>query len=305
MGAAGYQSWFVSARDPASPRALWIRHTDLRPRQGPESAALWCAVVDRDVSRRPLVVKQVFASDPAGARAGPAQFQGSASMEGRTVRWELDVAAGEGPVRPLRPGWLYRAPIPRTKLEATVPDGLISGTVEIDGQPVAVSEWRGTVGHNWGSEHADSWVWLHAADFGAEADGWLELVLARVRIGAALSPWLAAGALRARGERFWLGGFGRRPQVDARPDRLAARIPSPAGWLELRVTTADDDAVAVSYTDPSGGSRRVRHAALAAVELTWHPRASGDITLTTSRGAYEYGARHGMDHVELEGLPEG
>ena len=31
MGAGGYESWFFSARDPASPRALWIRHTRDRP----------------------------------------------------------------------------------------------------------------------------------------------------------------------------------------------------------------------------------------------------------------------------------
>jgi len=247
----------------------------------------------------------VFAAHPEEAMAGAARFRGSASMGGRTVRWELGAAAGEGPVRPLRPGWLYRAPVPRTKLEATVPDGLISGTLEVDGQLVAVSQWRGTVGHNWGSEHADSWVWLHAADFGAAADGWLELALARVRVGAARSPWLAAGALRAGAERFWLGGLGRRPRVDARPDRLAARIPSPAGWLDLSVTTAEDDAVAVAYTDPSGESRRVRHAALATVELTWHPRGHRDIALTTGRGAYEFGARHGLDDIELEALPDG
>ena len=71
------------------------------------------------------------------------------------------------------------------------------------------------------------------------------------------------------------------------------------------MTSADGDAVGVAYTDPSGGTRRVRHAGLAMVELTWHPRGHRDITLTTSRGAYEFGARHGMDHVELERLPEG
>jgi hypothetical protein len=295
----------MSARDPASARALWIRHTDLRPKQGPESAALWCTVVDRGMSQRPLVVKQVLAAHPEQATAGAARFRGSASLGGRTVRWDLDVAASEAPVRPLRPGWVYRAPVPRTKLEATVPDGLISGTLEINGQLVAVSDWRGTVGHNWGSEHADSWVWLHAAGFGAAADGWLELVLARVRVGPALSPWLAAGALRTGAERFWLGRFGRRPQVDAQPDRLAARIPSPGGWLELAATTAEDDAVAVAYTDPSGGSRRVRHAAFAAVDLTWHRRGNPDITLATSQGAYEFGARTGMDEIALEALPEG
>jgi hypothetical protein len=86
MGAGGYESWFLSARDPGSPRALWIRHTRHRPRQGPEA--------------------------------------------------------------------------------------------------------------------------------------WLELVLARIRIGPARSPWTAMGALGLSGERIALGGLGRRSRVDAGPGRL-------------------------------------------------------------------------------------
>ena len=65
MAPGGYESWFVSARDPASPRALWIRHTRLRSGAGPESVALWCTVVDHAVSPRPVVVKQVFGAFPA------------------------------------------------------------------------------------------------------------------------------------------------------------------------------------------------------------------------------------------------
>ena len=83
MGAGGYESWFVSARDPASPRALWIRHTRHRPRPGPESAALWCTVVDHDLGQRPVVVKQVFGAFPPDAAAGPGQFRGQAAMQGR------------------------------------------------------------------------------------------------------------------------------------------------------------------------------------------------------------------------------
>lgn len=128
MSAAGYESWFISARDPASPRALWIRHTTHRPRQGPESVALWCTLADRSTGQRPVVVKA---------------------------------------------------------LVAEVPDGLVTGTLDVDGHPVSVSGWRGTVGHNWGSEHAHSWVWLHAAGFAAAPDCWLELVLARIRVGRA------------------------------------------------------------------------------------------------------------------------
>jgi hypothetical protein len=305
MNAPGYQSWFISARDPDSARALWIRHTVLHPKQGPESAALWCTVVDHELSERPFAVKEVFAAEPAQAKAGPEQFLGGAQTGSRTARWDLEIAASDVPLRPLRPGWLYGAPVPRTKLEATVPDGLISGTLEVDGKAVGVSGWRGTVGHNWGTEHADSWVWLHAADFGASPDSWLELVLARIRIGGARSPWLAMGAVAVGGERLWIGGFGRRPRADVRPDALAARIPSQGGWIEVSVNAPADDAVAVAYADPSGGSRRVRHAALASVDLTVHREGGPEVTLTTSKGVYECGTCQGMDDIKLEPLPEG
>jgi hypothetical protein len=86
MTPGGYESWFVSARDPASPRALWIRHTRLRSGAGPESVALWCTVVDHAASQQPVVVKQVFGSFPAGAAAGPGQFRGAAAMAGQNAR---------------------------------------------------------------------------------------------------------------------------------------------------------------------------------------------------------------------------
>ena len=200
---------------------------------------------------------------------------------------------------------MYRAPLPRTKLEAPVPDGQVTGSLELDGGTVAVSGWRGTVGHNWGSEHADSWVWLHAAGFGAAPEVWLELVLARIRVGPARSPWTAMGAVSVGGERIVLGGLGRRPEVDARPGRLAAGIPGPHARLQLAVATDDDDPVAVTYTDPRGGTRTVRHAARAAVELTLRRPGQRELTLTGGRGAYEFGTSHDMPGIVPQPLPEG
>ena len=241
MGAPGYESWFVSARDPGSPRALWIRHTRHRPRQGPESAALWCTVIDRDLGKRPAVIKQVFSAFPPETAAGPGQFRGQAAMGEHSAHWDLAITGRQPPLRPLRPPVLYRAPLPRTKLAAVVPDGQVTGMLQVDGREVSVSGWRGTVGHNWGSEHADSWVWLHAADFGAAPEAWLELVLARIRVGPARSPWTAMGALGLGGERIALGGLGRRSRVDARPGHLAAdftrREPASAcRWPSPRTT---------------------------------------------------------------------
>jgi hypothetical protein len=89
------------------------------------------------------------------------------------------------------------------------------------------------------------------------------------------------------------------------PGRLTAQIPAPRGRLEVTVTTSDDDAVAVAYADPPGGTRAVRHTALAAVELAWHRRGEGKLTLSSDRGAYEYGTSDGMPGITLRPLPEG
>lgn len=305
MAAGGYESWFVSARDPVSPRALWIRHTRHRPRQGPESVALWCTVIDRDLGNRPAVVKQVFSAFPADAAAGPDQFRGQAAMGERSARWDLAITGEQPPLRPLHPPVLYRAPLPRTKLEAIVPDGRVTGTLQVDGRAVSVSGWRGTAGHNWGSEHADSWVWLHAAGFGAAPEGWLELVLARIRVGPARSPWTAMGALSLGGERIVLGGLGRRSRVDAGPGHFAAEVYSPGTRVRLSVTAAEDDRVAVAYADPRGGTRTVTHAALASAELIMRRRGKRELTLTSGQAAYEYGARQPASGIVPRPLPEG
>jgi hypothetical protein len=305
VSTGGYESWFVSARDPASARALWIRHTWLRSRLGPRSAALWCTVVDRGLNQRPVMVKQVFSTFPASAVAGPGHFRGQAAMAGQDAQWELAITGGQPPVRPLRPAVLYRAPLPRTKLEASVPDGLVTGMLEVNGHRVVVDRWRGTVGHNWGTEHAHRWVWLHAAGFGTAPQAWLELVLAKIKIGSVQSPWTAMGAFSLGGRLIPLGGMGRRPRVTAGPGRLTAVIPSPRARLDVTVTTSDDNAVAVAYADPAGGTRAVRHAAAAAVELAWHHRGEGDLSMSSDGGAYEYGTSQGMPGITLRPLPEG
>ena len=102
--------------------------------------------------------------------------------EAGPLRYELRWTGTQPPLRHLPAGWLYRAPLPRTKLEAPVPDGHAAGRLVIDGRVLEVVGWRATVGHNWGAEHAERWVWLHASGFEDEPDAWLELALARVRV---------------------------------------------------------------------------------------------------------------------------
>ena len=303
MTAPGYESWFVSARDPAGQRALWIRHTRHRPRHGRPSAALWCAVAGPGLSEPPTVVKQVFPDMPAGTAASGARFLGEAAMSGHVAAWDLAIDGGEPPLRHLRPSVLYRAPLPRTKLEAPVPHGSVSGELRVDGTSLAVSGWRGTAGHNWGSEHAESWVWLHADGFGDLPGGWLELVLARVRAGRALLPWTAFGALRLDGARLPLGGLGRPATVSADDGRLTATVTAPGARLELSVTAEPGQAVVLTYADPAGGTRVVSHSLLANAELTLR-RPAGNQRLTAALCAYEYGTAHAVPGLNPVPLPQ-
>jgi hypothetical protein len=302
--AAGYESWFISARDPAAPRALWIRHTRLRPVAGPESSALWCTVLDHSRGRQPVVIKEAFNTFPRGAAAGPGRFAGAAAMGGQHASWELAITGGLPPLRPLRPAALYRAPLPRTKFEASVPDGLVTGVLEVGGAQVEVDRWRGTVGHNWGTEHADRWVWLHAAGFDGAPDSWMELVLARIKAGPLQSPWVAMGALSLGGEVVPLGGLGRRHSVSADPGRLVAGVSSGGGRLLLTVTVAADEAAVVSYADPSGGTRLVVHSALATVRLKFRRRGYAEL-LSGPSGAYEYGTSRHLPGLTPRSLPDG
>jgi hypothetical protein len=307
-----YESWFLSARDAESgrpPRALWIRHTRHQGTDAHQAtAALWCTLFDTDGAQ---AVKQSGAELPARATAGPEGFHGEARARGRMASWELTLSGDEPPLRHLRPSALYRLPLPRTKLEAPVPDGIASGRVVLDGRVQEVVGWRATAGHNWGAEHAERWVWLHAAGFEDEPEAWLELTLARVRIGAATTPWIANGALSLGRTRLRLGGLGHIPgvRVVASPGRLEAIVPGERADIRVAVHADLGQIAAFRYAglgaEPVSGEREVLHAGLAEVHL--NVRRSGRPTMelaTAAGGAYELGSRQFTNAVALQPYPD-
>jgi hypothetical protein len=312
--AGRYESWFLSARDAEpgrSPRALWIRHTRHKAANAETgSAALWCTVFD-PAAGAPNAVKQSVPEFPAGATAAPGGFRGEARGRGRMAEWDLALTGGGAPVKHLRPGALYRLPLPKTKLEAPVPDGIASGRVVLDGSLVDVVGWRATVGHNWGREHAERWVWLHAAGFADEPEAWLELAIARVRIGGALTPWIANGAVSISGRRFRLGGLGHIPgvRVVAAPGRLEAIVPGERAEIRVAVHADLDQTIGFKYAgvgpDPVRGEREVLHAGLAEVHLgVRRPGRSAAELATASGGAYELGGRTFTHRVPLQPYPD-
>jgi hypothetical protein len=291
-----YESRYLRAVDPERPRGAWIRHTThQRPGEAP-TGALWCTVWDAEEGP-PYAVKQSLPGPP------PAGWRASASALGRSAVWDLTAAATEPELRHLPRAWMYRAPLPRTKLTSPQPDAVFTGWIEAGGTRTKVAGWRGMTGHNWGSEHAERWVWLHAVGFDQAPGAWLDVALGRVRLGQVVTPWVANGALALDGRRYALGGLGRvrSTRVDARPGSLRAVIGGAGVVARVDVAAPPGQTVAFRYADPAGGEHHALNCSIAQVRLRVSRPGRPALELATAfGGAYELGVRETDHGVPVE-----
>ncbi len=152
---------------------------------------------------------EVGDADEAGGGASMSATAANGSCG--SAAWSLSLSARDAQLRHLPREWLYRAPLPRTKLTSPAPLARFDGELRLDGdREITLDGWSGMVGHNWGSEHAERWIWLHGVDFAGSEQAWLDVALGRVRIAGRTTPWVANGALSLDGRRLRVGGLGAR-----------------------------------------------------------------------------------------------
>jgi hypothetical protein len=294
-----YESHYLRAVDPVRPRGTWIRHTSYQRPGEAATGALWCTVWDAEAGA-PYAVKQ---SLPAPSPPDGTRFAASASALGRSASWQLAAAGEQAGLHHLPRAWMYRAPLPRTKLESPLPDAVFTGWVEAGGRRTEVAGWRGMVGHNWGSEHAERWVWLHAVGFAEAPGAWLDVAIGRVRVGRAVTPWIANGALALDGARHRLGGIGRvrSTVVDARPGSLRAVVAGAGATIRATVSAPLEQTVAFRYLD----THHALNCSIAEVRLRVERPGRPALELATAfGGAYEVGLRERDHGVSVEPFPD-
>jgi hypothetical protein len=286
-----YESYCLRAVDPHAPRGVWIRNTIFQRPGGAPAGSLWCTVWDG--VDPPVAVKETAGIAVAGdwlaigdARFSPTAISGTAGAGGLTASWDLTVAGAEPPLRHLP---IYNAPLPRTKLESPAPSARFSGAVEAGGRKLELDGWPGMIGHNWGSQHAERWLWLHGTCFEGAPDAWLDVAVGRVRIGPATTPWIANGALHVDGRRRTLRG---PAGVDARPGEATVTV----GDTRIHVTAPLEQTIAWVYADPPGGEHHSLNCSIAALEV--------DDLRTAHGGVYELGIRERDHGVRLAPFPD-
>ena len=130
------------------------------------------------------------------------------------------------------------------------------------------------VGHNWGAEHAERWIWLHASGFeGAAEDTWLDLGIGRIKVGPLTAPWIANGALSIDGERHAIGGPGRlrKTSIEESPTGCRVRAPGLRRALSGTVSAPKEAFVGWVYADPDGSEHHTVNCSVADLELEVTP----------------------------------
>ncbi len=234
------------------------------------------------------------------ARLAPGRAEGACGA----ARWSLRFASPEPELRHLPHALLYRAPLPRTKLTSPAPAARFEGTLELAEHTLQLDGWRGMVGHNWGAQHAERWIWLHGVGFDDDPEAWIDVAIGRVRVAGRTTPWVANGALRIDGERHRLGGLGARGLLVAeRPERCAFTLPGAGGLVvEAHVQAPPAALAGWRYADPDGNGPSESHqhdvsnCSIAALALVVRQPGRPARTLRTAHGAaYELGMRE-HDH---------
>jgi len=316
-GDGGYESYYLKAAHPSEPKAVWIRHTvHKRPGADP-TGSLWCTFFDRDAAP-PVAIKQTREAPRAGEaellRIGNARFglgEASAHVEsgGREGGWDLRFQTPEAPLHHLPRDFMYSGPLPKTKLLTLLPAARFSGSADLDGRELRLDGWTGMVGHNWGAEHAERWIWLHAAGFeGRSEDTWLDLAIGRIKVGRFTMPWIANGALSLDGRRLPLGGPGRVRQtaIDESPTGCRFRLAGAGLRVSGSVGAPREAFVGWVYADPDGSEHHTVNCSAADVELEVIPKEGPALALRApAGGVYELGMRERDHGMEIQPYPDG
>jgi hypothetical protein len=149
------------------------------------------------------------------------------------------------------------------------------------------------VGHNWGEEHADTWIWLSGIAFpGRGPDTWLDVTLGRIRLGPVTTPWIANGAVSLGGRQYRLGGLRRGVSVSAEDHRCSVQIPGPDVTVYASAAAPAEAFVEWDYAHPAGGVHRVLNCSVADLSLSVSRPGLGEVELFgDGRAAYELGRR--------------
>jgi len=316
--AGHYESFYIKACRPGGGQGIWIRHT-VHKRPGAEpKGSIWFCLFDREadgpratkvtVPAAKLMAPEGSWIEVDGAELGPGHARGGVATDAVTASWALTFSGDAEPCKYLPSDRLYETRLPKTKFVAPYPDARFDGRLEIDGETIELAGWPGMIGHNWGSEHAERWVWLEGTGFADSPETYFDAGAARIKLGSWTTPWIPSGMLMLEGEAHRLGGFGRirGASIEATPGECSFTLPGKDIVVRGKVSAPKKDFVGWVYADPKGPEHHTINCSVSDLELTVERPAMAPQHLFLPAGAaYEFGMRETDHGIPIQPYPDG
>jgi hypothetical protein len=315
-GKGHYESFYLKACHPSEPLGVWIRYTVHKHSGEKPQGSLWFTLFDGDAGgpqASKITTADISAPADGYIRIADGTFmedrvRGTAATEQLDASWDLSFTCDQKAFFHLARDWMYRAPVPKTKLLTPYPDARFNGVVRAGARQVSVDGWRGMIGHNWGSQHAERWIWLQGAGFEEDGDVWLDAAIGRIKLGLVTTPWIANGTLYVDGERHRLGGpeKARGTRVTETPTRCDFLLPGGDLTVSGRVEADPKNFVGWVYADPDGPEHNTVNCSISDMTLTLTADGRPDRELHVHAGAaYELGMRETDHGIPLQPFPDG
>jgi hypothetical protein len=314
-----YESFYIKANHPDGGLAAWIRHTVHKRPNEPVTASVWFTLFDREAAG-PRATKLTVGADKLSVpRGGYIQVyncellsdraHGSIHTDALTASWDLHFADEHEPFHHLPRDFLYDAKLPKTKFLSPFPNALFSGRINVGDREIPVEGWRGMIGHNWGAEHAERWVWVQGAAFeGGDPDDYFDMAVGRIKVAGLTTPWVGNAMLFLDGQAHRLGGFEHIPStnVSEEPTRCEFGLKGKGVKLRGSVSAPPKDFVAWIYADPVGPEHNTLNCSICDLELEAELAGRPARRLRVAGGAaYEFGARDTGHGIPLQPYPDG
>ena len=297
-----YESFFLRANHPESPLAFWIRYTIFSPLNHPEKAIgeLWAIFFDGIRNKHIAVKSEVpiadcfFSNSSFEIKIGESfledkKLKGKANSLTNSIAWDLCFSGNEMPLF-LLPNNFYKRSFPKAKALVGLPLASFSGSVVVNDEIIEINNWIGSQNHNWGSQHTDRYAWGQVAGFDNNADSFLEIATAQVKLGLVYTPKMTIAILRHGGKEYFFNTLLKsiKNKATYKYFEWVFELSNGKEQLKGKIFASKESFLGLNYYNPPGGDKTCLNSKISAANITLILEDGKSIHLNTKhRAAFE------------------
>jgi hypothetical protein len=279
-----YEVYYLKFNDTEKQIAFWIRYTFLIPKSEKFEpvAEVWAIYFDKkNPSNNSAwketyqfhyteIEKEKFRITIAGSTLTNDRAVGSIGQGRNSIYWDISFQPQEKTFKHFPKEWIYKFPLPKTKLLAPNLSIKISGRTMVKGITSEFKNLPGHQAHIWGTKHAQKWAWANCNYFNESQNSIFEALTAQIKIGPILSPKLTLVYCNIEGENFLFNNFSQliRNESKYNLEKWNVKSENEKYKLEAEITNGVQDMVGVMYVDPDGKKRFCNNTKVADMKLT-------------------------------------